>query len=314
MWGLYLQAAGMGMQAAGSYWGARMQSSAIQHSAVMDQINANSSALALTGQADLELLNAEAQASAARASADFGVVQAEHDANLARQGAEIRAVRAGAQSAQAEASAQMDELSAQLSELQALSILQRGEYKEQDSRMEFAREKSKATASMAARGLDLGEGAPLSIRAGYDLMSENTAIRIQQAVLADAFGQRMQAQASRVGAAGKRATAALSLAESELDTKMANINADYGVSSATAQSTATKALAAAGLLNARAGADYKKTMASVMRDNASAAAMIKQVMGSQIDPFMAGLTSLIGGAGQVAQSWYRYTQTTGKLN
>lgn len=309
-----VQIGGMFNSAVGSYNAAAGQRQAIQAGAQLDRINANSSALALTGQADLELVNAQANYNATLAQADFGELQAKHDAYALKTSAAISAVRAGSQAAELEAGAQMDEMSAQLSELQALSIMQRGEQKEQDSRMQFAAAKSKATASMAARGLDLGQGAPLAVRAGHDLMSENTAIRIQQAVLMDAFGQRTQASAARVGAASKRSRAALTESMAGLETGLAAVNADYATTMAGAQSTAMKALAAAGMLNANASATYKTTMAGVMRDNAMAAALVKQTMGDGINPGMAAFSSLLTGAGQVAQSWYMYSkQSTGKV-
>lgn len=62
-------------------------------------------------------------------------------------------IQATGQAEALEYSAQVDQLQAQLAELQAQSALLQGERKEQSSREQYAQAKSKATASMAARGL-----------------------------------------------------------------------------------------------------------------------------------------------------------------
>ncbi len=315
MWWLAaMQTVGALGGALGARDAAAAQRRAIQGQAQADRISANSTALAMTGQADLDTVNAQASYNAAITSADFANISARKQAFDIEAGAAIGAVRASTQVASLKAGVQIDEQQAMFAELQAQSIMLRGEQKEQDSRMQFAQAKSKSTTSMAARGLDLGQGAPLAVRAGYDLMSENTAIRIQQTVLLDAFGQRVSVDSHRLSAAGKRAQASGIASSSAMETESARINADFTRATALANLTASQTLAAAGLLNATAAVDYKKTMAGVIKDNAMAAALVKQAMGEAISPSSAFASSLLNSAPKVADSWYQYGKQAGKSN
>lgn len=293
--------------AIGSYYGAKTQKNTLLMQSQAAQADANSSALALTGEAQLESLNAQAVYNASLVGAEFSRLEAEQRASSLRTQAEINSIQASMSAASAEVGAQLDERSAQLNELQAQSIMLRGQQKEQDARMQFAQAKSKATASMAARGLDLGEGAALQVRAGYDLMSENTAIQIQQSVLMYAFGQRVAAMNNQASALSRRQQAASTLNMATLNAGLADAEAQFTQSSADASATAAQALAKAGLLNADARSQYKTTMAGIMKDNASVAAMIRQTTAGGISPAGAAVGSLISGAGQVAQAWYQYS-------
>lgn len=309
--GVISSVAGVANSAVGSYYGAKTQKNTMLMQSQAAMADANSSALAMTGEAALESLNAQASYNASLVGAEFSRLDAQQRADGLRNNARISGIRASISASSAEAGAQIDERNAQLNELQAQSVMLRGQQKEQDTRMQYAQAKSKATASMAARGLDLGEGAALQVRAGYDLMSENTAIQIQQSVLMDAFGQRVAAMNNLTSAGNKRANAAATMSMASLEAGLANADADFTVSSANAAADAAQALAKAGLINADARSQYKTTMAGIMKDNASVAALIRQTTAGGISPSGAAFGSLISGAGQVAQAWYNYSKTKG---
>ncbi len=304
--GLITSVAGAAQSAVGSYYGAKTQKNTMLMQAQAAQYDANSAALAMTGEAALQSINAQAVYNSSITGAEFSKLAAQQAADQMRNQAKINTMRAGNAAAVSEMGAQIDDRNAALNELQAQAVLLRGEYKEQDTRMQYAQAKSKATAALGKGNIDMGQGAGLSVRAGYDLMSENTAIQIQQSVLMDAFGQRVAAMNNQTSAAAKRMSAANSVQMASIESGMANADADFTLSTAQASYQAAKALAGAGLLNDEAAAQYKTTMAGVMRDNASVAAMIKRNTAGGVSPSSAAFGSLLSGAGQVAQAWYNY--------
>lgn len=290
----------------GSYYGARLQGINNRIQAQQDQYNARSSALTLTGQADLDMISAQSQRNATLAGAEFSVLQAQVDADRAMGRAQIGTVRAAGEAAAAEYSAQADDLAAHMSELQAQSSLLRGERSEQNERMKYAVAKSSATASMGARGLDLGQGSALAVRNSMDLQSERSAIAIQQDAMLAAFGHRVQAQQATLSAAAKRSRASAAVASAALESSLTEQDAAFSTRMARINADATVALSAAGLVSASARADYQRTMGRIQVENSSVAGMVRQSMSPS--PGLAAWGSLLSAAPGVARSWYAWNK------
>lgn len=296
--------------AVGARASAKAQQQAVKAQAQLDFINARASASALDAQADLDSINAKAVFDANTSQTKLARTAAQTDALEIRTSAEIDTIRAGVAAASMEADATMAEQSAALYELQAQSSLLLGQLEEQQSRLQFAQVKSKQTATMAGRGLDLGEGTPLAVLTGTDLMSENSAIGIQQRAFLAALGYRTKEASALGDAAGRRYQAAMTQASARLNTDLSEIRADAIVANINAAADAQDALAAAGLANAEAAADMKRVNAETFRINSTAANRVRVAQADGISPSSAFNTTLLAGAGQVAGSWYQYAKST----
>ncbi|MFV0679210.1 hypothetical protein [Ottowia sp.] len=317
--GMAGQIGGAATSAVGAYYGQRVneigvqtQAQAIRHQASMDVVNARYQATSLTGQADLNYINAQAEHNATLASADFSVLAAQGQGNKLRQQAALNAASADAQADSLGMSAEMDRMSARLLELQAQSELLRGERREQSSNLEYAQVKGKATARMARGGIDLGQGSALAVRNSIDLSKERAAIAIKQDTMLAAFGKRAQATQASMSAVMKVRQAQAARSNAALNTSLANVEANYQLSTANINAAATRALADAGLLSAQASRTYQTTMAGVMVDNASAASLVTASMaptysGSAGASFF---SSLLSSAPGVAQSWYQWQKVS----
>lgn len=365
-----MQVVGLVSSAVAARDAAKSQRLALDAQAQLDKLNARSSAMAMRGAADLDLINQKAgfegmqfnstmntlstqrnifdaksgaalNTMNAQASAAMTLLQASTQSALTLENAGAKAaineIQTGAQVQALDVGAHMAEQNAQLLDLQAESTMLHGEWREQESRMQYAQAKSRATVQMARGNLDMSEGTPLAQKVGIDLLSERAAIMIQQDTLAQAFGQRMQASNSRLDAGMKRAQAqsvsAIAAITRTTDATMANMQATTGMQLATMSADATvqqakiksaltdmnaefelhmaqsesdwtDAMVAAGLANAEAGAAYKRTMATVLEENSSAAAAVKEAMAAGISSNAAFTATLLGGAGQVANTWY----------
>jgi len=88
--------------------------------------------------------------------------------------------------------AKVAENNAQVTEWQARDAIVRGQTAEANSRLKTAALKGTQRASMAARGLDLGEGSPLNILTDTDYMGEVDAGIIKDNVAREAWGYRTQ--------------------------------------------------------------------------------------------------------------------------
>lgn len=307
--GFGAQAAGIGSSVAGSYYAARGQRTALLAQAQADLNSARSDALAATGAAALDAVNIEAEHNASLTALEFSRLSAQQQAADMRTSAQVSAIQASVSVAGAEIGAQIDENNAALLELRAQAALRRGEQDEQASRMKFAQAKSTATARLARGNVDLSEGAPLMVRAGYDVASDNTAIQIQQAVLMEAYGMRVSAENERMSAQAKRASAAATMSAASLAAGLAEANARFTVGMAEANARAGAALAAAGMLNAQAASRYRADMAAVQLRLAESGAATRRAQAGAISPGLSAFTSLLGGATQFASSWYQYNRS-----
>ena len=89
--------------------------------------------------------------------------------------------------------ATMSDLSARMSETTAQQTLLSGQREEQKSRIATANLKGTQRASMAANGIDLGEGTAAQILTSTDVMGEIDANTIQANAVRSAWGYRTQA-------------------------------------------------------------------------------------------------------------------------
>lgn len=373
--GMGMSIAGMFVSAVGAHDAAVSQKLAISAQAQLDQLNARSTAMAMNGQADLDLMNQKAGFESmtygstmnmlsternifdAKSGATLNTISADNSAAMitmqagtqasltltnAYSKAAISDIQAGMQSDALEVGAHVSEQSANLLDLQAQSSLLHGEWREQDSRMQYAQAKSRATVQMARGNVDLSEGTPLAQRVGIDLMSERAAIMIQQDTLMQAFGQRTAAANSLLDAGIKRAqaqsitsmakisnTADISMAETQaatgkalgdmqatsvvqqasLKSALTDMSAEYDLHLAQSQSDWTAAMVNAGMIEATAAENYKHTMADVLEKNSAAAGAVKDAIAAGISPNGAALASILGSAGQVANTWYSTKKT-----
>lgn len=318
----------MAASASGARGAAQAQRNALEAQTAIDRINARSAASSLEAQANLDTVNAKADFNSTNTQAIYDTLIAQNSAleirNSAaesslelRNNAAIGTAKAKASAESLTTGAAISDVASQFSELQAQSALLTGQHDEQMQRLQAAQVKSKQTATLAARGVDLGEGSPLNVLTGTDLVGENAAIAIQQKTMLQAFGYRTQSMNQRTDAEMKRSSAALTLAAADLESRLgtaradailanAGTRADAIIANVNAAAETKKALASAGLANAEAAAEVKRTLARGSLDNAEAASGVKDAQAGAIDPDAAEKTSLITNAGQVAGSWYMY--------
>jgi hypothetical protein len=128
---------------------------------------------------------------------------------------------ANAQRAQARYQADVARVNQTIAGYQADSALEAGAKKEQQQRLQAASLKGTQRAVMAARGLDLGEGSPLDILTGTDILGEQDALTIRTNAAREAWGYRTQgasygATAGMYDATANNTTAAYGVASSLL--------------------------------------------------------------------------------------------------
>ena len=213
--------------------------------------------------------------------------------------------------------------------------------------LQTAQQKGQERASMAARGVDLGQGSPLNVLTSTDLAGANAVIRTQQDAAMAAFGYRAQEAGAMIDAAGKRMQSGMVSIQSTLETGLTNTQATAIVANAnaqadlqkalasiglttatadaaaktayagadltraTAQANTNRALALAGLDNAEAAAALKGVTANVLLENATAAANVKATEAAGINPSMSAESSLLTSASRVASTWYSHNKSVG---
>lgn len=104
--------------------------------------------------------------------------------------------------------ADIAEVNARIADLGARSEMLRGEREVQSSRLKTAQLKSSQRASLAANGVDLGEGSAVNILSTTDLMGELDADTIAANAVRSAWGYKTQASNARSEAIVGRGTAA----------------------------------------------------------------------------------------------------------
>jgi hypothetical protein len=97
-----------------------------------------------------------------------------------------------AQAAQARYQAEVARANQKIANWQAEDALNRGAKQEQRQRLQMAGLKGTQRTVLASHGLDLGEGSPLDILTGTDLIGEQDAATIRANAARDAWGFRTQ--------------------------------------------------------------------------------------------------------------------------
>lgn len=103
--------------------------------------------------------------------------------------------------------ADIAEVNARVADLGAKSEMLRGEREVQSSKLKTAQLKSAQRASLAANGVDLGEGSAVNILSSTDVMGEIDADTIAANAVRSAWGYRTQANNARAEATVGRGTA-----------------------------------------------------------------------------------------------------------
>jgi hypothetical protein len=112
--------------------------------------------------------------------------------------------KAGSTQAAYEYQAQVAQNNAIAAEWQAQDAITRGQVAEARQRMNTAQLKGTQRASLAARGLDLGEGSALNILTDTDYMGELDALTIRDNAAREAWGYRENAKGAMSDAAMMR--------------------------------------------------------------------------------------------------------------
>jgi len=162
------------------------------------------------------------------------------------------------------------DFNAVISEQGAQQALAQGEFEGVSLSLKGGQLKGAQRSRLAASGVDLGQGSAAEIQAGTDLMQALDMSTIAANAARSAWGYRVQAANYTWAAEAERLTA------SQL-----NSNADL-------------ALSQGGLL------------ASAYTGQAG----VSDQLAGALSPMSAIATSLLGSAGQVASSWYRYSKET----
>jgi len=103
--------------------------------------------------------------------------------------------------------ADIADINARMSESAAQSTLLAGQREEQKSRIATANLKGTQRASMAANGVDLGEGSAAQILTSTDVLGEIDANTIQSNAIRSAWGYRTQGASTKAQADSSRAAA-----------------------------------------------------------------------------------------------------------
>lgn len=209
---------------------------------------------------------------------------------------------------------------AQLLEVQAQDSLDRGAQAERQSRQAYAQIKGTQRASLAANGVTLDEGSALRIQADTDFASDQDADTIKTNALKAAFGYRVQgvnevtagkfasldaqsqAMGKRTEAAAARINASVGIAQAELDRSVKTLD--------NKMTTSVKILSAnmdakVEALNIQHQAESDAWASRASAKGYLGAAAQARLTAKTTSPFLAGATSLLNGASQVAATWYR---------
>lgn len=225
--------------------------------------------------------------------------------------------------AQGEAESQSHQFNAGFAELQAQDSLNQGNQAETQSRAAYSQMKGRQRAALAANGVTLDEGSALRIQADTDYASDQDASTIRANAMKAALGYRVTAanetMASRMSTLNAQGAAAEKYAEAvsakingATDIANAKIGADVKVldtamtASFAMLNTTINADVTAMNIEQNADQDAWNARASALGYTGQSAAYTQA--GNAINPALAGATTLLAGAAQVAGSWYMYSK------
>lgn len=180
-------------------------------------------------------------------------------------------------------------MNARNAEANAQYILQAGQKEVAKITLRAGKIKSAQTASMAARGIALGEGSAAEVTATTDFMKESDALTINANSVRSAAAQRIQA------------------ANFEAQSRMQGVAAETLKTQATGMTSIQKQMADAVYRATLSNVEFNEELAAnVFRlsiDNASRSANIVTDFSGTINPAFVATTSLLGSAGSLARTW-----------
>lgn len=188
---------------------------------------------------------------------------------------------------------------------------------EQASRMNYARLLSTQRATLAANGVELGEGSALRIQTDTSYLSDVDAATIHANGFRAALGYRQQetnslieagqddvkSSVDRLNAATQAAQVTAQAAGAKMATDRDILNMKLSTSFDILQRQAAADVQSANILNE---ARKEATNYEMQAGGFSGAAAAETVQGNDINPGLAGAAAFIGGAASVAGKWYNY--------
>jgi len=303
------QVAGVATSTIGAFYSTLGQKNALASQSALDVINARSVFAASEQQLGLDWINAQLGFSSVVHNANMDVLGAQMKADMMRGESEISLIRAGASASSAMAAAQIDDNEAYMAELRAQSSLLHGQWDEQDVRMKSAQVKSKRRTRLAASGIDLGAGTTAAVLTSDEVIAETEVTKVREKALLAALGYRQAAVNAGISANAKRAQAGATMAAASLSAALTESQATSLTAMAIADADYKKAMADAGLANSKAAVDLRRVLAEGNLANAEASAESRRTTADNMSPWLSATSSLISGAGKVAESWYRYNRT-----
>ena len=188
---------------------------------------------------------------------------------------------------------------------------------EQASRLNYARLMSTQRATLAANGVELGEGSALRIQTDTAYLSDVDAATIHANGFRAALGYRQQETNSLIEAGQddvksnvdrlNAATQAAQVAAQAAGAKMASdrdiLNMKLSTSFDIMQRQAAADVQSANILNE---GRKEATNYEMQAGGFAGAAAAETVQGNDINPGSAGAAAFIGGAASVAGKWYNY--------
>jgi len=180
-------------------------------------------------------------------------------------------------------------INARNAENTAQYILQSGQREVAKLTLRAGKIKSGQTASMAARGIALGEGSAAEVIATTDFMKESDALTINANSVRASAAQRIQA------------------ANFEAQSRLLGVNAENLKSQATEMTAVQKQMADAVYRATLSNVEFNEELAAnVFRlsiDNASRSANMVTDFSGTISPIFSAATSLLGSAASLSKTW-----------
>lgn len=213
---------------------------------------------------------------------------------------------------QGELDAAVAEGNAKIAEAQAQDVIRAGQREEQAILFRGAQVKSSQRAALAANGVALDSDGSLRILTSTDVMTDIDAATSHANALRTAFGYRAEAAQYQSDADMARVNARVEGFKVRAEAAGAKINSDISMlntkltaeGQALAYRTGSK-IDALNIVQQGQSAAFNAKMAALGYSNSASAASIA---GSSISPFMAGATSFLSGASQVAGQWYSFSK------
>lgn len=221
---------------------------------------------------------------------------------------------------QGELDAAVAEGNARIAEAQAQDVIRAGQREEQAVMYRGAQLKSAQRATLAANGVTLDSDGSLRVLTSTDILTDIDAATVHANAVRQAFGYRAEAAQYASDADLARVNARIEGFKVRAEAAGARISSDIdqlnlkltSASQADAYRTGSQ-LDALNITQQGQSAAFNARMSAIGYQNSATAAT---VAGSSISPALAGASSFLAGASQVAGQWYGFskagTWSTGK--